>query len=113
MAVPDAHVLYGDALSAAGRYADAAEAYQKAGNRAFTEGSALRMVAAFGRAGNAASALNVLCLYITHNPLSIPAKSRAAKAYREKGQGDRAAAPIDRLLRRTGGADASWVEDLA
>src|SRR3546814_4530268 len=29
MAVPDAHVLYGDALSAAGRYADAAEAYKK------------------------------------------------------------------------------------
>src|SRR3546814_2082568 len=55
MAVPDAHVLYGDALSAAGRYADAAEAYQKAGNLAFTEGTALRMVAAFGRAGNPAS----------------------------------------------------------
>src|SRR3546814_3053341 len=70
MAVPDAHVLYGDALSAAGRYADAAEAYQKAGNLAFTEGTALRMVAAFGRAGNPASAMNVLRLYITQNPLS-------------------------------------------
>src|SRR3546814_10793271 len=67
MAVPDAHVLYGDALSAAGRYADAAEAYQKAGNLAFTEGTALRMVAAFGLPGNPASAMNVLRLYITQN----------------------------------------------
>src|SRR3546814_6343285 len=106
MAVPDAHVLYGDALSAAGRYADAAEAYKKAGNLAFTEGTALRMVAAFGRAGNPASAMNVLRLYITQNPLSIPPNRLAAKAYLATGQWDRAAATLDWLRRRTAGEDS-------
>src|SRR3546814_16093535 len=82
MAVPDAHVRYGDALSAAGRYADAAEAYQTAGNLAFTEGTALRMVAAFARAGNLPSAMTVLRLYIPQNPLSLHAHRLAAKEIR-------------------------------
>src|SRR3546814_14147218 len=71
------------------------------------------MVAAFGRAGNPASAMNVLRLYITQNPLSIPANRLAAKAYLETGQWDRAAATLAWLCRRTGGEDALLLSDLA
>src|SRR3546814_16589833 len=71
------------------------------------------MVAAFGRAGNPASAMNVLRLYITQNPLSIPANRLAAKAYLETGQWDRAAATLEWLRRRTGGEDALLLSDLA
>src|SRR3546814_20579047 len=112
MAVPDAHVLYGDALSAAGRYADAAEAYQKAGNLAFTEGTALRMVAEFGRAGNPASAMNVLRLYITQNPLRIPANRLTATSYLATVQWARAAAPPVWYGRRAGGEAALLLSEL-
>src|SRR3546814_11407639 len=113
MAVPDEHVLYGDALSAAGRYADAAAAYQKAGNLAFTEGTALRMVAAFGRAGNPASAMTVLRLYTTQNPLRITANRLAAKDALETGQWERAGATRDWLRRRPGGEAAILLPYLA
>src|SRR3546814_2561989 len=71
------------------------------------------MVAAFGRAGNPASAMNVLRLYITQNPLSIPANRLAAKAYLETGQWDRAAATLEWLRRRKGGEDTLLLSDLA
>src|SRR3546814_15198296 len=112
MAVPDAHVLYGDALSAAGRYADAAEAYQKAGNLAFTEGTALRLVAAFARAGKLASEMTVPRFYITKNTLLMPADCLAAKATRETVPWDRPAPPLESLHRRPGAAAALLLSDL-
>src|SRR3546814_19779614 len=57
--------------------------------------------------------MNVLRLYITQNPLSIPANRLAAKAYLETGQWDRAAATLEWFRRRTGGEDALLLSDLA
>ncbi|WP_237365318.1 tetratricopeptide repeat protein [Rhizorhapis sp. SPR117] len=110
---PDAHVVYGDALSAAGRYAQAAEAYGQAANLAFTEATALRMVAAYRHAGDTAAAVRVLNLYLGQNPLSVPANRLAATVHLEAGNWAQAAFLLERLRRRIGNGDALLLTDLA
>lgn len=109
----DAHILYGDALAAAGRDGQAAEAYKQAANIAFTEPTALRMVAAYRRAGDPASAVQVLNLYLSQNPLSIDANRLAASAQLEAGHWDAAITLLESLRRRVGNDDPLLLSDLA
>jgi putative PEP-CTERM system TPR-repeat lipoprotein len=70
--VPEAHILVGDALGIAGDFAGAASQYRRAANIAFTESVALRLIEALQRSGQDEAAGDVLTLFVSQNPRSIP-----------------------------------------
>jgi tetratricopeptide (TPR) repeat protein len=110
---PDAQVALGDCLSGAGRYAEAAHAYERAGNLRFNESVALRIVAAWQRAGQTDNAQRALTLFITQNPNSIEGNRLAATLWLAAGEYDRAIAILERLRVRIGNEDAALMSDLA
>jgi tetratricopeptide (TPR) repeat protein len=110
---PAAHVLYGDALSAAGRPAEAIEAYKQAANLLFDEPTALRLVSAYRRVGDPARAMGILNLYLSQHPFSIEANWIAAAAHLEAGNWDEATLLLEALRRRIGNEDALLLSDLA
>lgn len=110
---PAAHVLYGDALSAAERHAEAVEAYRKAANLLFDEPTALRLVAAYRRAGDPRRAVGLLNLFLSQNPLSIDANRIAASAHVEARNWDEAIVLLEALRRRIGNEDPLLLSDLA
>lgn len=110
---PAAHVLCGDALFAAGRNAEAIDAYKKAANLLFDEPTALRLVSAYRRAGAAQKAIGVLNLYLSQNPLSVDANRIAASAHLDAGNWDEAATLLEALRERIGNGDSLLLSDLA
>jgi tetratricopeptide (TPR) repeat protein len=111
--VPDAHVLVGDALGMRGDFAGAAEQYRKASNLAFTEPTAMRMIEALERSGQAAAAAHVLQLFLQQNPRSVPAQLLAANAYLRARNWPAAIQAYEGLRRRLGDRDAAMLNNLA
>jgi tetratricopeptide (TPR) repeat protein len=111
--VPDAHVLVGDALGMRGDFAGAAEHYRKAANLAFTEPTAMRMIEALERSGQAAAAAHVLQLFLEQNPRSVPAQLLAANAYLRARNWPAAIQAYEGLRRRLGDRDSAMLNNLA
>ena len=111
--VPDAHVLVGDALGMRGDFAGAAEQYRKAANLAFTEPTAMRMIEALERSGQAAAAAHVLQIFLQQNPRSVPAQLLAANAYLRGRNWPAAIQAYEGLRRRLGDRDAAMLNNLA
>ncbi len=110
---PAAHILVGDSLMAQGRFDQAVEAYKRAANIRFSEGTALRMVKALNRAGNEPEAIRVLDLYLGQNPRSVAAMMLATDHFMANAQWDRAIAMLERVRARIGNRDATVLNNLA
>lgn len=111
--VPDAHILYGDTLAAAGRFTEAAGAYADAANIRFDEPVALRLVEALMRAGQTDGALGTLALYRRQNPRSIAATRLAGEINLALGRWRPAIALFETIRQRIGDRDASVLAGLA
>lgn len=110
---PDAWLIWGDALGAANRPAEAARAYEAAANIRFDRDAALRLAAAWNRAGNPARAAQVAQLFLTQNPNDMQAQ-RVAAAAALQAQDWRAALRLLRSVRaQVGNGDAVLMADLA
>lgn len=110
---PDAHMLAGDAWSMAGRGAQAIEAYRRAANLRFSEAVALRLVAALGRAGQMRDAVRVLDLFLSQNPLNVPARTLQADLLIARGRFSDAALILGDLRNRVGSDDVAIASNLA
>ena len=113
LGAPDAHLIYGDALGAAGRYGDAAAAYATAANIRFSERAALGLYESLHRAGQAEEALRALTLYRQQNPRNIPTAFVSAELNLQAGRWPQAAAILEQLRSRIGDRDAALLANLA
>jgi predicted Zn-dependent protease len=110
---PDAWLILGDTLDAAGQPHEAARAYEAAANIRFDRAAALRLAALWSRVGDPARAGQVAQLFLAQNPNDADALrlSAAVAAQRQDWRGTL------RLLRavqaRAGGNDALLMTDLA
>ncbi|MEJ7927401.1 tetratricopeptide repeat protein [Sphingobium sp. AN641] len=110
---PAALIVLGDALDAAGRPAQAARRYETAANMRFSQDVAIRLAAAWQRAGDPARARQVLDLFLGQNPASLPAQ-RLAAALRLDAQDWRGARRmLEGVRARIGNQDAMLMADLA
>jgi tetratricopeptide (TPR) repeat protein len=110
---PDAHMLAGDALVAAGDLPAAAEAYRRAANIAFTEPVAMRLVHVLDISGDRAGAARVLSLFLQQNPENVPALTVAGNGFLAAGRWDRAILAFERVRTRIGNRDATLLNNLA
>lgn len=110
---PQAHVVLGDALLASGNPAAAAGAYEAAANLQFSEGVMLRLVQAWGQAGDPARGVQALGLYLTQNSASVEANRLASAAWIAAGNWDRATALLEQQRARVGNSDWLLMTDLA
>jgi len=110
---PDAHMLAGDAWSAAGRPAQAVEAYRRAANLRFSEATAFRLIAALGRAGRLPDAIRVLELFLGQNPASIRARMLQADLLMARNRFAEAAEILQDLRARVGSDDVAIASNLA
>lgn len=111
--VPAALVVWGDCLTALGRYGEAAVAYEQAGDIRFSEAVALRIIDAWRRAGQPAKAQRALNLYLAQNPMSIEVSRLAASLWLAAGDYDRALPMLEALQQRLGNEDTQLMADLA
>ena len=110
---PAAHVVLGDVMAAAGRYADAAAAYARAANLLFDEATMLKLVDALGRRGRSGDAAQALALYAAQNPQSATALRIAGHWQVEAGEHDGAIVTLQRARALSGNRDAAVLADLA
>ena len=110
--VASAQLVWGDALAAAGRWAEAARVYARAADLNFDESVLLRLVDAQGRAGRAPDAANTVTLYLTQNPQSLVAR-RLAGHWQAAAGDRRAVGTLEALRREVGARDAALLADLA
>ncbi len=110
---PDAHLIYGDALGAVGRYDDAAAAYASAANIRFSERAALGLFDALQRAGQPEEALRTLTLFRQQNPRNIATGLISAQLNLQAGRWPQAAAILEQLRIRLGDRDAAILANLA
>lgn len=103
---PDAWILLGDSLAYLGRSAEAAQAYQRAADLRFDENAALRIVAAWQRAGRPQPARRALALFWAQNPMNVEAQRLAAVGWLADGDYGRALAVLQGLRARLGNEDA-------
>lgn len=109
---PAAYVLVGDALMAQNRVREATIAYRDAASIRFSEPIAMRYVEGLIRAGDTASALRVLDLFLSQNPRSVPGLLLAANHFMETGRWDNAIEILDGLRFRLGNRDATVLSSL-
>jgi len=110
---PSALLMLGDCLMAAGRHADAAQIYERAGNMWFREDVVYRIVDAWKRAGNTAKATRALDLFVAQNPMNIDGQRIAAAYYLAAGDTDRAMTLLQLLRERLGNEDALLMTNIA
>ena len=110
---PAAAIALGDTLIAAGKPADAAKAYEAAGNLRFDEDTALRLVDAWRRAGKPERAEYALRLLLWQNPENVPGQRLAATYWLAAGQHERAVWVLEGLRERLGNHDALLMANLA
>lgn len=110
---PDAHLLAGDAWSAAGRPMAAIEAYRRAANLRFSEGVALRMIAALSHIGRPAEAARVLDLFLSQNPMSVRVRTLQADLLMARSRFADAAKVLEDLRQRVGDGDVAVASNLA
>src|SRR3569623_219678 len=110
---PAAHLAVGDVYMVMGRYDDAATAYRRAADLRFDEATMLRAVDALDRAHRDGEATNVLTLYLSQNPQSIPAQRLVAHRQIVAGDGDAAIDTLEQLRSRIGNRDVALLSELA
>jgi tetratricopeptide (TPR) repeat protein len=110
---PDAHMLAGDIWSALGQWPRAIDAYRRAANLRFSEGNALRLIAAFGQAGRANDAARVLNLFLAQNPINVSARVLQADRLMADGRFADAATVLEALRDRIGPRDIAIGANLA
>ncbi len=111
--VPLAHVLVGDAQMAAGHYALAADAYQRAASITLTEPIVMRQVNALQHNQDLRGADAVLVHFLNQNPTNQTAVSLAAGQDIEAGRWRSAIARLESLRSRLGNSDANLLNSLA
>ena len=111
--VPQAHVIAGDAYAELDRWNDAADAYRRAANIAFSEPVILRLIDALRRAGNAKAAGEVLAVFLQQNPQNISAQLLSADLAMAASDWPRAIAVFEGLRTRLGDRDAAVLNNLA
>lgn len=111
--VPEAWIILGDALGADGAAQDAARAYETAANIRFSRAVALRLVAAWQRAGDPARAGRALALFLAQNPADVAAQRLAGAAYLAAGEWRDARRMLEAVRAQSGGNDAILMADLA
>lgn len=110
---PAARIILGDALQAAGRARDAALTYEAAANVRFDREVALRLMAAWMRAGDAARAIRVASLYLGQKPNDPEAQRLAATAAMQARDWRAAKRYLEAVRRELGANDALLMADLA
>lgn len=110
---PAAFVALGDCLMAAGRYGEAAGAYERAGNMRFDKEVALRLIDSWRRAGEPAKAARMLELFVAQNPMNVEGQRLAASFLLAAGEFDRTLAILRNLSARLGNQDALLMADMA
>ncbi|BAV64383.1 tetratricopeptide repeat protein [Sphingobium cloacae] len=110
---PDAYVIWGDALDAAGRPGEAVKAYEMAANLRFGRDVALRLAAALQRAGDPARSFQVVRLFLSQNPDDVLGLRLAASGYMAQGQWRDALRMLKAVAARIGPNDALLMADMA
>jgi len=110
---PQAHLLVGDTLMQLQRYRDAAAAYARAANLRFDEGTMLRTVDAYDRAGDRQKAAMTLALFQAQNPMNVAALRLSAHWQVAAGEWDAAIDTLEGLRARLGNRDAALLAELA
>lgn len=110
---PAAQVVLGDVLMLMDRAGDAAAAYQRAADLRFDEPTMLRLVEALDRAGRREDAANALALFLSQNPVSIPALRLSAHWQLAAGDYDAAIDSLEEIRARIGDGDAVLDAELA
>ena len=110
---PDTHLLVGDALAIQGDYAQAAAAYRRAANLAFSEPVALRLIEALRNSGDERGAAQVLALFLQQNPRNVSAQLLGANAYLQARRWPEAIALYERVRKSIGNSDATLLNNLA
>lgn len=110
---PDAQILWGDALGRAGRWAEAARAYEAAANIRFSQNVALRLANAWARSGDPARARQVVTLFLAQNPASLEGRRLAGAMALEAGDWRTARRLLEAVRAQTGANDALLMAGLA
>ncbi len=110
---PAAWLLVGDTLMTMSKYGEAADAYRKAADIKFDEGTMLRVVDALDQSGRRPEATGVLALFLTQHPESVPALRLAAHWQIAAGQWDTAIDTLEDLRDRVGSRDSGLLAELA
>jgi tetratricopeptide (TPR) repeat protein len=110
---PAAYLAVGDVLMVMNRFDDAATAYRRAADLRFDEATMLRAVDALDRARRTVEATNVLSLYLSQNPQSIPAQRLVAHRQMIGGDWDAAIDTLEQLRSRIGNRDVALLAELA
>ncbi|VVT12300.1 conserved hypothetical protein [Sphingomonas aurantiaca] len=110
---PAAQLALGDALVAAGRYAEAAGVFAQAADLSFDEPTMLRLVDARSRAGRAEDAAAALALYLSQNPQSLAGQRVLGHWQVASGDWDSAIETLEGIRRRVGNQDGAVLADLA
>lgn len=113
LGAPAAHLLLGDVLMLMNRPADAATAYRRAADLRFDSPTMLRLVDALDRAGARQDAANTLALFLSQNPVDVPALRLSAHWQLAAGEYDSAIDTLERLRLRIGDGDAALNAELA
>ena len=110
---PAAHLALGDCLLAGGLPSAAAGAYARAANLRFDEGTALRLVDAWRRAGEEEKARQALGLFAVQNPMNVEAQRLSAQLLLAAGEYGRALRLLSGLRDRLGNEDALLMTGIA
>lgn len=110
---PATQLLVGDLLMLDSRFAEAATAYRRAADLRFDQGTALRLIEAFDKAGRRAEAANALALYLSQNPADLAALRLSAEWQLAAGDYDAAANTLERVRGWVGDGDAALNAQLA
>ncbi|KAA9015827.1 tetratricopeptide repeat protein [Sphingobium limneticum] len=110
---PDAWLILGDTLGAANQPQEAAHAYEAAGNIRFDRDAALRLAAAWTRAGNAPRARQVVQLFLSQNPNDVEVQRVGADMAMQAQDWRGARRMLQAVRAQIGDNDAVLMADLA
>lgn len=110
---PAAQLALGDALAAGGRFAEAAPVYARAASLAFDEPTMLRLVDAWGRAGQPRQAAAALSLFLQQNPQTLAGQRIRGQWQLANGDADGAIETLEGVRRIAGNRDAALLAALA
>lgn len=110
---PAALLALGDTLAATGATGEAANVYARAADLQFDEPTALRLIAALGRAGRQGDAAAALALYLGQNPQSLTGRRLLGHWQVATGAWKPAIETLETVRRAAGDRDAGLLADLA
>lgn len=110
---PGAWIVLGDCLAAQGRFAEAAAAYERAGNIRFDRDVALRLIDAQRRSGRAGAARRTLGLLVASYPMEVDGQRLAAAGWLAEGRYAQALGLLEGVRQRLGNEDWLLMVDMA